>query len=154
MYTREIKGFSGEFRFLSNFYPCKFVIDGVIYPSSEHYYMCQKTDDPYKKSLILESTLPSRAKRIGRTLTLRPDWDEKHRNPAMLKGLIGKFSSEHMLNKLNSTMGAYLEETNHWGDTYWGVCHGEGKNMLGRMLMFIRDVHFKKLNDRYLTLVL
>ena len=31
------------------------------------------------------------------------------------------------------------EETNHWNDTYWGVCNGVGQNMLGRMLMFIRD---------------
>ena len=32
-----------------------------------------------------------------------------------------------------------LVEGNDWGDTYWGMCNGEGKNYLGKMLMSIRE---------------
>jgi len=32
-----------------------------------------------------------------------------------------------------------LEETNTWGDKYWGVCNGEGENQLGKLLMKIRE---------------
>ena len=138
-FDKSIKGFSGYYRFLSNFYPCEFEIDGIIYPSSEHYYMCQKTTDMAKRQEILDSENPGRAKRLGRALKLRPDWDEKYKNKAMMTALVAKFSIPDLKERLLATRGFYLEETNHWNDTYWGVCNGVGQNMLGRMLMFIRD---------------
>ena len=39
---------------------------------------------------------------------------------------------------LKDTGSYYLEETNDWGDTYWGVCNGVGENNLGKILMEIR----------------
>jgi predicted NAD-dependent protein-ADP-ribosyltransferase YbiA (DUF1768 family) len=56
----------------------------------------------------------------------------------MLRGLIAKFDIPEMRDKLVATCNQYLEETNQWNDVYWGVCNGVGKNMLGRMLMYIR----------------
>lgn len=41
--------------------------------------------------------------------------------------------------QLLATGTRYLEETNTWGDTYWGVCEGKGLNMLGKTLMQVRD---------------
>ncbi len=35
-------------------------------------------------------------------------------------------------------LGFHDEETNTWHDTYWGVCNGVGKNMLGIQLMRVR----------------
>jgi len=32
-----------------------------------------------------------------------------------------------------------LVEGNTWGDTFWGVCRGKGKNHLGRLLMLVRQ---------------
>ena len=40
--------------------------------------------------------------------------------------------------RLIDTAGLYLEETNDWGDQFWGV-DGTGLNMLGHTLMFVRD---------------
>lgn len=37
------------------------------------------------------------------------------------------------------TGDAELIEGNNWGDTFWGVCNGRGENMLGKLLMEIRD---------------
>ena len=43
------------------------------------------------------------------------------------------------LARLLETGDVYLEETNTWGDVFWGVCNGKGENMLGQVLMLIRD---------------
>ena len=37
------------------------------------------------------------------------------------------------------TGDGYLEETNTWGDTYWGYTNGRGRNFLGRLIARIRD---------------
>ena len=49
-----------------------------------------------------------------------------------------KFQIPSLRDKLIATGDAYIEETNNWGDEFWGVCHGFGENMLGKILMEIR----------------
>lgn len=49
-----------------------------------------------------------------------------------------KFSKEPFVSKLLSTGCCYIEETNHWKDTFWGVCDGRGENILGKLIMVIR----------------
>lgn len=114
------------------------VVDSITYKSSEHYYMSEKTIDDRIKKSIMDATTAGSAKRIGKTLKLRNDWEEKYKNQSMLRGLTAKFYIPEMRDKLLSTGDFYLEETNHWNDVYWGVCDGVGKNMLGRILMYIR----------------
>jgi len=78
------------------------------------------------------------SKRAGRKLSLRHDWDEV-KDQVMYEVCMSKFTKHPDLKeKLLSTGDAYLEETNHWGDTYWGVCEGVGTNKLGQTLMKIR----------------
>ena len=52
--------------------------------------------------------------------------------------------------KLIQTGDAYLEETNSWNDTYWGVCDGKGENILGHMLMKLRK-DIVDLEKEYIT---
>ena len=42
--------------------------------------------------------------------------------------------------RLLATGQRYLEETNHWGDLYYGVDYrtGKGQNVLGQILMKVR----------------
>lgn len=40
---------------------------------------------------------------------------------------------------LIATGDAVLEEGNSWGDIYWGKVNGRGTNMLGQILMDIRE---------------
>ena len=54
--------------------------------------------------------------------------------------LISKFTlTPELKEKLLQTGSKYLEETNYWNDTYWGVCDGKGKKTLGELLMKIRN---------------
>ncbi|MCC5611547.1 NADAR family protein [Nostoc sp. CHAB 5834] len=133
----EIKGFFGRYRFLSNFHVSNVVVDGLCYPSSENAYMAEKTEDMALKVLLSKTTEPFAAKKIGRSLKLIPNWDDK-RLAAMLKVLTMKFMDPELRQMLLDTGDRYLEETNNWGDRFWGV-DGTGLNMLGRLLMILRD---------------
>lgn len=136
-----ICGFSGQYRFLSNFYPVNFVMDGVEYNSSEQAYMCSKTTDPVWIAKIMATKTGGQAKRIGRLVPLRAEWEEKYKMKSMLNSVLHKFLVPDLWEQLDSTGNAYLEETNTWGDVYWGVCDGVGKNWLGRVLMHTRKIY-------------
>lgn len=135
---KPILGFFGEYRFLSNYHLCKCTYDNIDFISSEHLYMYQKSSDHTYRLAIIHAPTPKEAKRIGSNITLRPDWDS-YRMTAMLIALQAKFKNEAERDMLLATGDAYLEETNTWNDTFWGVCNGKGKNMLGTMLMNIRS---------------
>jgi ribA/ribD-fused uncharacterized protein len=132
-----IDRFSGEYRFLSNFYPVAIVLDGEQYSSVEHAYQAAKTLDPLKRKRFLNISAPA-AKRLGRSITLRPDWED-FKLDIMFNLLQRKFRNPELRRKLKDTGDAILIEGNHWGDTFWGICKGDGYNMLGQMLMLVRD---------------
>ena len=50
-----------------------------------------------------------------------------------------KFAREPLRSQLLATGEAKLIEGNHWGDTFWGVCRGQGENHLGMLLMKARE---------------
>ena len=82
---------------------------------------------------------PSSAKRKGRRVKLRNDWEEV-KDQIMYEIVLNKFSqNEELRKKLIATGDEYLEEGNTWYDTYWGVCNGKGKNKLGKILMQVRE---------------
>lgn len=136
-----IYGFFGEYRFLSNFAPAPLVLpeDGILYPTSEHAYMAQKTVSlPLRRELAALST-PQDAREAGLQLSLRLDWAVQ-RLHAMLAALRAKFGQNpELAERLLATGQHYLEETNNWDDRFWGVVDGEGLNMLGKMLMQVRN---------------
>jgi ribA/ribD-fused uncharacterized protein len=134
---KEVKGFFGDYRFLSNFHECPVMFDGVIYPSSENAYMAAKTLDVEARKAF-ETMNPKEAKLAGRMIPLREDW-ELVKIDIMRFILFDKFTRNlDIREKLIQTEDAYLEETNHWGDTIWGVCDGFGSNLLGKILMDTR----------------
>lgn len=132
-----IKGFFGDYRFLSNFWWCEVEYDFVKYPSTEHAYQAAKYLDLSKREEIRQAKSFGEAKRLGRFPGIREDWD-KYKIQVMYDLLKQKFAKEEFKYLLLGTGDAYLEETNTWGDRFWGV-DGTGKNMLGIMLMNIRD---------------
>lgn len=135
-----IYGFTGEYRFLSNFYPSVVTLEGVQYPTVEHAYQAAKTFNPYEREYIRTRSTPAAAKRSGKTFfRMRPDWDDA--KVYVMEGLLRqKFTGYHDLSlKLYETGDIYIEETNTWGDTFWGVCNGKGQNVLGNLLMKIRS---------------
>jgi len=136
-----ILGFFGEYRFMSNFYPSPMTIDGIRYSTSEHAYMAAKTLDKNIKLMIRDCVTPRDARNMGQKIEMRADWNNIHRPIAMYECLIHKFAIPDLRKMLLDTGDKYLEETNNWGDRYWGV-DGSGKNMLGRTLMLVRN-HYK-----------
>jgi ribA/ribD-fused uncharacterized protein len=82
---------------------------------------------------------PAKAKRFGRTLKLRSDWDDV-RLKVMEYGLREKFlKNDDLKELLLQTGNEELVEGNWWGDVFFGVCKGVGENHLGKLLMKIRD---------------
>ena len=132
-----IDNFRGPHGFLSNFWPCSVVLEEVIYDTVENAYVAAKTLDLPLRYKIAEMR-PGPAKRFGRTLTLRSDWEEV-KLPLMHGLLQQKFNSENLRHLLLSTGDRELIEGNNWGDTFWGVYGGKGHNHLGKLLMRVRS---------------
>lgn len=142
---KEITRFDGDFRFLSNFYPAQVTVLGYPYPSAEHAYQAMKTNSPQVRESVLALATPGQAKRWGRTIDLRPDWEQVKKR-VMLAVVLSKFTqNESLREQLVGTEQAYLEEGNTWHDNFWGACGcpkdiGKGLNYLGETLMFVRLV--------------
>lgn len=159
-----IDGFDGEYHFLSNFaasrFVCQFTVDdgtGFEYlpvpyeaPTLEHAYQASKTRNRQEIHDIMRAPTAGKSKRLGRKATMRKDWDRIKDN-VMLELLTKKFEDPYLRDLLLRTGSAILVEGNTWHDNYWGDCHCEnrdglhpecrkdGKNMLGYLLMQLRD---------------
>lgn len=135
---KEILGFFGAYRFLSNYHVVDILMpDGLTYPSTENAYQAYKLLDVELRKPFTKYTC-GEAKKAGQDIELRSDW-EKVKVEIMLSCLEVKFKTAGLMNLLQATAPKYLEETNDWKDTFWGVCEGKGQNMLGQTLMKIRD---------------
>lgn len=135
--TTEICGFVGDYKFLSNMYDCKIIWHNLEFNSVEAAYQaskCKKMKDA--KQFCNLSGYES--KQYIRNLNIRSDWEHIKYN-LMCQLVFQKFLINEDLNtKLCNTLDRYLEETNYWNDTYWGVCNGIGENNLGKILMNTR----------------
>lgn len=138
-----INFFEGKYRFLSNFYSCWIPYEGITYPTSEHAYQAAKTLDVEQRKYVSTLDTPGKAKRAGRDLTLRSDW-EQVKESVMYDILKIKFSNPILREKLLETGDVYLIEGNKWCDQIWGMCqckkcNGLGLNLLGKLLMKLRN---------------
>ena len=135
-----ISSFRGEHGFLSNFYSAQVIVDGITYQNAEAAFQAQKTTDRSLQEKF--SNLDARAaKRFGRRIQLRPDWND-YRLDAMKLVVKNKFfQNPDLKEQLLSTGDAVLVEGNDWNDRFWGVdiYTMEGQNHLGNILMDIRN---------------
>jgi len=72
----KIDSFRKDYRFLSNFWPCKIIFSGVQFPSVEHAYQAAKTTNVTKRRNIASLKKPGAAKREGNKLDIREDWEK------------------------------------------------------------------------------
>lgn len=139
-----VKEFREEYFFLSNFYEVPVTYLGNTYRNSEAAFQSMKLYSPNERSQFTDLN-PSEAKRLGRSVKLRSDWNnvrEKH-----MRGIIkAKFEQNADLrDNLLSTGDEELIECNDWHDNVWGDCTCpqcktcEGQNKLGKILMEIRE---------------
>lgn len=135
-----INRFSEEYSFLSNMYPCEIEYEGIVYPSVEHAYVAAKTGSLTWRLEVLKCDTPKKAKKLGKKLPLRDDWEDV-KLEVMIILVLQKFSKHDELKKmLLATGNRELIEGNWWNDRYWGVCNGIGQNYLGKILMEVRDL--------------
>lgn len=132
-----IKGFVGDYKWLSNYESCRVAYEGRVYGSSEAAYHASKYPSAERDTFILLS--PDDAKKLSRKKGVdKVVWDKK-KEQVMREITLAKFSQNpELAAELLATGDRYLEETNWWGDQYWGVFKGTGKNRLGQILMDIR----------------
>lgn len=149
--VNEIRSFRGGYCFLSNFYPCTVIHDGLEYRNLESAFQAAKCADLSARARF-GSLEPAEAKKLGRTVTLRGDWENV--KLSILKELvrIKFYSNLELLGALLATGNAMLFEDNIWHDNYYGNCtcsrcHGiPGLNHLGHVLMQIRDQLLRTIN--------
>jgi ribA/ribD-fused uncharacterized protein len=137
-----IKEFKDEYSFLSNFYKSEILYENITYPTAEHAFQAAKTLNQYERKAIAACATPGQAKRMGRQVVLRKDW-EKEKTNIMYEICTIKFQNTQLRDKLIGTKLMKLFEGNTWNDVYWGVqwlqdgsCFGHNK--LGNVLMDIR----------------
>lgn len=137
----KIESFSGKYRFLSNFWPCVIHYQGGVYMTTEHAYQASKTLDQEERWQIALCPTASKAKKLGRLCTLRPDWEDI-KLQVMYEVCWEKFQIPELREALLETGDKELIEGNWWSDFYYGMCMrgGEliGENHLGKILMEIR----------------
>ena len=130
---------SGKYRSFSNWYNRSFIYKGITWATSEHALMSEKNpkDKKYQKKLI-KSTDPGEAKRLGRKVKLRPDWDKVKLN-IMIDILYAKFSQNPDLAKLLLDTGNRPIHEN-CRDKWWGGGPNfpGGRDFLGIALKAVR----------------
>lgn len=141
-----ISGFKGRYRFLSNFFPARVTWHSMTFPTTEHAYQAAKATNDTDRLMIARCLNPGSAKRLGRIIELRSDWEEI-KVSVMLHLLRQKFCQPDLQRKLLATNLEELVEANNWHDVFYGECDGEcrqgphepfGENQLGKLLMQVR----------------
>lgn len=135
---KAIRQFRGDFFFLSNFYNCPVAYKQLTYTNNEAAFQAQKCVSDTERIQFTKLS-PSEAKRLGRRVSLRRDWEDV-KVSIMEEVVRAKFTQNaELADKLLATGDAHLEEGNTWGDKVWGTVNGIGANQLGIILMKIRD---------------
>lgn len=141
--------------YLSNWYPCRFTVDGVEFSSMEQFMMYKKAvyfGDKAVADKILATNDVAEIKALGRQVS---NYNERYwngvRQIVVFTGLLAKFTQNDDLKaQLAATGDAVLAEC-AVRDTIWGIglsmkapdrFHVEkwrGQNLLGYALMMVRE---------------
>lgn len=134
----------------SNLYQRAVTFEGVVFPTSEHAYQAGKARKPAVRDWILSAPTPALAAMAAHGLyvwDVAPDWAQT-KFGRMRQVLRAKFDQHEDLRQLlMSTGNARLVEVgtvNNAVNRLWGEVDGKGENMLGVMLMELRDSYAKE----------
>lgn len=129
----------------SNLFRCTVVFEGREYPTAEHAYQAGKARKDTVREWILSAPSPSLVAMAAHglyTWDIVPGWS-KNKFDRMRNVLRAKFTQHEDLKELLlSTGDARLVEvarTDSPVNRIWGEVNGKGKNMLGVLLMEVRE---------------
>lgn len=128
----------GEF---SNFAKFGIEMDGVWWPTVEHYFQAQKFLDKNHREKIRTANTAKIAAELGRSrqIPIRSDWEEV-KDGIMYAAVLKKFNTYPELAKLLKSTGSENIVENAPSDYYWGCGQdGTGQNKLGMMLCQVRE---------------
>jgi ribA/ribD-fused uncharacterized protein len=135
--AKKIAGFVADYRWLSNYFPCRVEWEGRVYGSSEAAYHSGKY--PAADRDVFTRLEADPARKLSRVKPYDTAAWELRKVRTMREIIWAKFSQNpDLAQKLLATGDRYLEETNWWGEKIWGVYEGEGQNLLGIILMETR----------------
>ncbi len=132
---------SDEFGCFSNFAAYPIRIGGKVWPTSEHYFQAQKFEEERYREEIRRAKSPMIAARMGRDRKrpLRRDW-ESVKVAVMRDAVRAKFTQHDDIQEILLSTGDAKIVEHTTNDSYWGDGgDGSGKNMLGQILMQVRD---------------
>ena len=144
-------GKNGRYAIFSNFADVPLTINGKDYATSEHYFQSMKfikTDPEYAEEVRLAAT-PLESKKLGRSRAhkIDPEWTDTNgdregesivvmRRVLFCKALQNANFRDMLLNTPKDSL---IIEASRF-DSYWGEGPDKrGKNMLGKLLMELRD---------------
>ncbi|GAX37902.1 NADAR family protein [Nodularia sp. NIES-3585] len=126
----------------SNFSPHGFELDNLYWYTSEHYFQAQKFIGTFNVEQIRLVKTPKDAAKMGRERSrpLRQDW-EKVKDDLMRKAVLRKFETHQDIKQILLATDNQEIVENSPIDYYWGCgSDGSGKNMLGMILMEVREI--------------
>jgi ribA/ribD-fused uncharacterized protein len=148
----------------SQWWACPFTIDGITYPTAEHWMMAEKArlfDDKVQLANILATEKPAAAKAFGRKVEgFDPSLWEAKKGDIVIKGNVAKFSQNADLQSFLLKTGDKIIVEASPVDPVWGIGlapenplatqpeHWFGENLLGFALMEVRDVLYLQMNSQ------
>lgn len=129
----------------SNLYRREFLFEGEVYPTAEHAYQAGKARKPAVKEWLMSAPSPALLAMAAHGLyywDIAPSWSTT-KFDRMKRVLLAKFTAfDDLRELLLSTGDRRLVETattDSVVNRLWGEVNGVGKNMLGVLLMEVRD---------------
>lgn len=151
--------FRGKEAYLSNFFPTQLIVDDKTYSSVEQFYQfskCEVCKDYDRAEKILSTDDPVHIKAIGDGCKTNEEWLEV-RVFTLFKAIFYMFAqSETLALKLVSTGKAGLYEATtdlfygagaSFYSKKWDLNTWSGRNVTGRLLMKVRRVLKKKMDE-------
>jgi N-glycosidase YbiA len=129
-----------EYGAFSNFSRHGIEMNGVWWPTVEHYFQAQKFEDAVYQEKIRTADTPKKAADLGRSrqVPLRSQW-EMVKDEIMLQAVRKKFQTHKEIRELLLSTEDKAIVENAPGDYYWGCGkEGTGLNRLGHILQQVR----------------
>jgi ribA/ribD-fused uncharacterized protein len=118
-----------------------FVLEGLEWPSVEHYYQAMKFEDAQYCERIRQADHPKKARKLGRNRLKRrrTGWHQV-KTTVMTRGVYTKCRTHpEIAGALLATSDRMLIENSNY-DYYWGCGRDRrGENAYGKVLMNVRD---------------
>ena len=133
----------------SNFSSHGVELAGEYWATTEHYFQAQKFPKTAHCDQIRQAKTPKAAAKMGRDRSrpLRKDWEEV-KDDIMRKDVLRKFETHPEIREILLATGDEEIVENSPIDYYWGCGKdGSGKNMLGQILMEVREILRKRTSE-------